>query len=301
MPDVEQTDLTALTVQLLSAYVSNNTVPSEQLASLIETTRSALGGKTEPEPESAPEFQPAVTVRKSLGSKDHILSLIDGKAYKTLKRHLKNHGLTPAEYRERYGLPKGYPMVAPAYSEARREVAYRLGLGQRGAARRAEIAAEAAGAAAPIEPVASAPTKKPRVVKAKAAPKRSTKPARTATVEAVPVTEAPAQVAPVVETPAKTPRGRKPIAAARPEAAKPAKAKRARAQAAPTESAPAVEAPAPGDAPAPKARGRKPKEEAAPAAAKRARKSPAVEPAPPEVVASKPKRARTLKTSEPTA
>ena len=65
---------------------------------------------------------PAISVRKSLASADFILSLIDGKPYKTLKRHLAQHGLTPEQYRERYKLPKSYPMVAPAYSEARRAV-----------------------------------------------------------------------------------------------------------------------------------------------------------------------------------
>src|SRR3546814_16647843 len=63
---------------------------------------------------------PAVSVRKSLASSEHILSLIDGKPYKTLKRHLAVNGLTPDEYRERYGLPKSYPLVAKSYSEARR-------------------------------------------------------------------------------------------------------------------------------------------------------------------------------------
>lgn len=78
-----------------------------------------------------PDFTPAVSVRKSLGSRDHIISMIDGKPYRTLKRHLSTHGLTPDEYRERYGLKTDYPMVAPSYSEARKAMALKIGLGQK--------------------------------------------------------------------------------------------------------------------------------------------------------------------------
>lgn len=75
-------------------------------------------------------YEAATTVRKSLASKDHIISMIDGKPYKTLRRHLSRHGLTPAEYRERYNLKADYPMVAPNYSEARRSMAKKIGLGR---------------------------------------------------------------------------------------------------------------------------------------------------------------------------
>ena len=77
------------------------------------------------------EHTPAVSVRKSLASPDVIISMIDGKPYRSLKRHLSSRGLTPDQYRTRYGLKADYPMVAPAYSEARREVAKRLGLGRK--------------------------------------------------------------------------------------------------------------------------------------------------------------------------
>lgn len=80
---------------------------------------------------AAPEHVPAVSVRKSLASRDHIISMIDGKPYKTLRRHLSTHGLTPEEYRARYGLKADYPMVAPSYSEHRREMAKRIGLGRK--------------------------------------------------------------------------------------------------------------------------------------------------------------------------
>lgn len=128
-----QTDVAALTVQLLSAYLANNSVASEHLASLIRTTRAALIEDTTPlaAEAEAPTYTPAVSVRKSLASSDHLISLIDGKPYKTLKRHLSANGLTPDQYRERYGLPANYPMVAPSFTARRREIAERIGLGSR--------------------------------------------------------------------------------------------------------------------------------------------------------------------------
>lgn len=132
MTDAEKPDLTTLTVQLLSAYVGNNSVAAEALPDLIAKTRQALSGETAPVIASAPDPVPAVSVRKSLASPEHILSMIDGKPYKTLKRHIGMHGMTPAEYRSRYGLPKDYPLVAPVYSEQRRATAARIGLGRKG-------------------------------------------------------------------------------------------------------------------------------------------------------------------------
>lgn len=76
-------------------------------------------------------YEPAVTARKSLSSPDHIISMIDGKPYKTLRRHLATNGMTPAEYRARYNLKADYPMVAPSYSEARRTMAKSIGLGRK--------------------------------------------------------------------------------------------------------------------------------------------------------------------------
>jgi predicted transcriptional regulator len=87
--------------------------------------------------EPAQKHEPAVTVRKSLSSPEHIISLIDGKPYKTLRRHLSRHGMTPEQYRERYGLKKDYPMVAPTYAETRRDLAKKIGLGRRGGQKKA--------------------------------------------------------------------------------------------------------------------------------------------------------------------
>lgn len=77
------------------------------------------------------EFTPAVTVRKSLANPDFIISMIDGKPYKSLTRHIRSNGLTTDEYKERYGLKKDYPLVAPNYAEARRQIAKKLGLGRK--------------------------------------------------------------------------------------------------------------------------------------------------------------------------
>lgn len=156
----DQTDLTALTVDLLSAFVSHNNVRSDDLAGLIQSTHAALSGLAaapgaEEEPAAATEYTPAVSARKSLGSREHIISMIDGKPYRSLKRHLSSKGLTFDEYKARYNLPDSYPSVAPGYSEARSEVAKRLGLGRK------PKAAVDADPAEPIEPAAEAP-KAPR-------------------------------------------------------------------------------------------------------------------------------------------
>lgn len=128
-----QTELMGLTVDIVTAFVANNSVRSDDLPKLITETHAALAGlSAKPAAEEqSEEFTPAVSVRKSLAKRDVILSMIDGKPYRTLKRHLSVRGLTPDEYRARYKLPASYPMVAPAYSEQRREVAKRLGLGRK--------------------------------------------------------------------------------------------------------------------------------------------------------------------------
>lgn len=128
-------NLTELTVEIVSAFVANNNVRGDDIPTVIAQTHAALASLgSQPDAEPAEEFKPAVSVRRSLASRDHIVSMIDGKPYRSLKRHLSGHGLTPATYRERYKLPASYPMVAPGYSEQRREVAIRLGLGRKPAA-----------------------------------------------------------------------------------------------------------------------------------------------------------------------
>lgn len=121
-----------LTVKLLSAYLANSTVAAQDLPGLIKSTRKALMGDRAAAPtnDEAPTFTPAISVRKSLSSSAHILSMIDGKPYRTLRRHLAAHGLTPESYRARYQLPADYPMVAPDYAARRRALALQTGLGR---------------------------------------------------------------------------------------------------------------------------------------------------------------------------
>ena len=161
MNDDTTSTLLGLTVELLSAFVANNNVRSEDLPGLIDATHAALAGlSTTPQSDtpaadtSSVTVTGAVTARKSLGSREHIISMIDGKPYKTLKRHLSGHGLTPDQYRSRYGLPGSYPMVAPAYSEQRRATAKRVGLGRKPRAPSADAA---------LAPAPGRPGRKPRV------------------------------------------------------------------------------------------------------------------------------------------
>lgn len=92
---------------------------------------TALSAPAAPAEAQAQEYTGAVTARKSLASQDHIISMIDGKPYKTLRRHLATNGLTPEQYRERFNLKADYPMVAPVYSESRRAMAKKIGLGRK--------------------------------------------------------------------------------------------------------------------------------------------------------------------------
>ncbi|MDJ0931794.1 MucR family transcriptional regulator [Breoghania sp.] len=124
-------NLIDLTADIVSAYVSNNTVPATDLPQLINEVYVALqktsGAVTEPEPEP---LKPAVPIKKSV-TPDYIICLEDGKQFKSLKRHLRTHyDMTPEEYREKWGLPADYPMVAPNYAAARSNLAKKMGLGQ---------------------------------------------------------------------------------------------------------------------------------------------------------------------------
>src|SRR5215207_4286186 len=116
---------------IVSAYVSNNSVASNDLAGLIENVHQALlkvaGGAPEA-PAEAPI--PAVSIKKSI-TPDHLICLEDGKKFKSLKRHLRTrYDMSPQAYREKWGLPSDYPMVAPSYAQTRSELAKKIGLGQ---------------------------------------------------------------------------------------------------------------------------------------------------------------------------
>jgi len=125
------TELTIAWLGNPNTRISAEEVPAF-LGKMHETVSALLGSGTQPMSVQTPEeYTPAVSARKSLASKDHIISMIDGKPYKTLRRHLATNGMTPAEYRERYGLKSDYPMVAENYSESRRAMAKKIGLGRK--------------------------------------------------------------------------------------------------------------------------------------------------------------------------
>ena len=127
--DVSETLIT-LTSDIVAAHVSNNSVAVDELPTLIKNVYGALSGLgAAAQEEARPE--PAVSIRASV-KPDHLVCLEDGKKMKMLKRHLMtDHGLTPAEYRARWGLAADYPMVAPEYAETRRRLAKEIGLGRK--------------------------------------------------------------------------------------------------------------------------------------------------------------------------
>jgi predicted transcriptional regulator len=117
-----------LVAQIVSAHVSNNSVPPDALPSLIQEVFKTLSGVGK-EPAQPDRPQPAVPIKKSVFP-DHIICLEDGKKLKMLKRHLKTaYNLTPEQYRERWGLASDYPMVAPSYARHRSSLAKKIGLG----------------------------------------------------------------------------------------------------------------------------------------------------------------------------
>jgi predicted transcriptional regulator len=148
--------LTELTAEIVSAYVANNAVQADNLPELIASVHSAvvgLGAPPVPEPPT-----PAVNPKRSVFP-DYIVSLEDGRTFKSMKRHLALLGMTPDEYRAKWGLPRDYPMVAPSYAAARSELAKKSGLGRK---------------AAPKKAKASVKTKAPRAAPAKARRRRKT-------------------------------------------------------------------------------------------------------------------------------
>lgn len=119
-----------LVADIVSAYLSNNTLAAGEIGTLINAVNSAIQNVATGKVEEAPvELKPAVPVKKSI-TPDAIICLEDGKAFKSLKRHLMTkYGMTPAEYRAKWGLAKDYPMVAPNYAAARSALARNMGLG----------------------------------------------------------------------------------------------------------------------------------------------------------------------------
>ena len=129
-PDLSVVEMAA---EIVSAYVRNNSVPVSELPTLLQSVHDSLGSilnGSKPEAVKEPP-QPKVSVKKSV-TNDYIVCLEDGKRFKSLKRHLHSeHGLSPQDYRDKWGLTKDYPMVAPAYADARSNLAKTMGLGRK--------------------------------------------------------------------------------------------------------------------------------------------------------------------------
>ncbi len=130
MPDLDQIALAKMTSEVVAAYVAKNHVQSGELPGLIATVHDAFKGLGKPsavEPAAEP-LKPAVPIRKSV-TDEFIISLEDGRKMKSMKRYLSGLGMTPHDYRAKWGLPPDYPMVAPAYAAKRSELAKSIGLG----------------------------------------------------------------------------------------------------------------------------------------------------------------------------
>ena len=133
----DKSEVIEMTADIVSAFVSNNSVPATELPQLIQSVHRALSGVSggDQTPEQVPR-EPAVPVKKSVNP-DFIVCLEDGRKFKSLKRHLRTkYNMSPEEYRSKWGLPKDYPMVAPNYAKARSDLAKQMGLGQGGRAAR---------------------------------------------------------------------------------------------------------------------------------------------------------------------
>jgi predicted transcriptional regulator len=131
MNDKSSNNYIELTADIVSAYVSNNTVAAGDISALISQVHSALLRVSNGQDEVASEaLKPAIAVKKSI-TPEYLICLEDGKKFKSLKRHLRTqYNMTPEHYREKWGLAPDYPMVAPKYAEARSALAKQMGLGQ---------------------------------------------------------------------------------------------------------------------------------------------------------------------------
>jgi predicted transcriptional regulator len=141
---VDETNYVELTAEVVSAYVMHNAVQKTDLAGIISSVHASLLALSQVKP--APEAErptPAVPIKKSIGQ-DYLISLEDGRRYKSLKRHLSGRGLTPEKYREKWGLPSDYPMVAPSYARQRSELAKSMGLGRQRRREEPEVVEQAA-------------------------------------------------------------------------------------------------------------------------------------------------------------
>ena len=125
-------ELVGLAAEVVSAFVCKNSVPAAELPALISSVHVALETLGKPTAQEAEKTSPRMSIKKTI-TPDYLISLEDGRRYKSLRRHLGARGLTPEQYREKWGLPHDYPMVAPSYSARRSELARNLGLGRKNA------------------------------------------------------------------------------------------------------------------------------------------------------------------------
>lgn len=123
-------EMVELTTQIVSSYVGSNSVHVTDLANVINAVHSALRNLGQPKEPPQDKPTPLMPIKKTV-TPDFLISLEDGKRYKSLKRHLAGRGLTPEQYRERWGLPRDYPMTAPNYAAKRSELAKAAGLGRK--------------------------------------------------------------------------------------------------------------------------------------------------------------------------
>ena len=138
MSDAGAKNFIELTASIVSAYVGNNPTPAADIPTLISQVHGALVRVSSVRIEAVPlePTKPAVSLKKSIAP-DYLVCLEDGKRFKSLKRHLRTqYSMTPEQYREKWGLPPDYPMVAPSYAEARSQLAKQMGLGQQRRRRR---------------------------------------------------------------------------------------------------------------------------------------------------------------------
>ena len=158
-------DLVELTADIAAAYVGANTISPAEVAALISSIHGALAGATTPSVPDAVPQEPAVSIRSSI-KQDYLVCLEDGAKLKMLKRYLRTrYAMSPEDYRAKWGLPRDYPMVAPAYAETRRGLAQASGLGRKKSVEEDVIAPPTKKAASP-KPVAGEPKKRPRQAKA---------------------------------------------------------------------------------------------------------------------------------------
>ncbi|MEM6748684.1 MAG: MucR family transcriptional regulator [Pseudomonadota bacterium] len=129
---LDRSETLALTTDIVAAFVSNNSVPAEQLQDLLQNTYQTLSGLSGVPTEEDVPLKPAVPIKKSI-TDDYLVCLEDGKQLKMLKRYLRTqYNMSPEDYRRKWGLPADYPMVAPNYAKRRSEFAKQIGLGTQG-------------------------------------------------------------------------------------------------------------------------------------------------------------------------